>query len=90
LTTITLKTITLMSNAMELNDLDLLSGADAIGAFMGMKPRRIYHLAETRRLPVFRIGSTLCARRSTLIRWIEDMERAAITGTDHSVEPRKT
>jgi excisionase family DNA binding protein len=61
------------------DELDLLSGAEAIASYIGVKPRRIYHLAETRRLPVFRIGSTLCARRSTLLRWIEDMERAAIT-----------
>jgi hypothetical protein len=63
---------------MSADDLDLLTGAEAIATFMGVKPRRIYHLAETQRLPVFRIGSTLCARRSTLRRWIEDMERAAV------------
>jgi len=57
--------------------LDLLTGAEAIAAFIGVKPRRIYHLVETRRLPVFRIGNTVCARRSTLLRWIEDMERGA-------------
>jgi hypothetical protein len=60
------------------NELDLLSGAEAIATFIGVKPRRVYHLVEIRRLPVFRMGSTLCARRSTLVRWIEDMERAAI------------
>jgi len=68
------------------DELDLLSGAEAIAAYIGVKPRRIYHLAETRRLPVFRIGSTLCARRSTLLRWIEDMERAAITSTGHPLD----
>jgi hypothetical protein len=62
---------------MATDELDLLTGADAIAAFMGVKPRRVYHLAETLRLPVFRLGATLCARRSTLIRWIEDMERSA-------------
>jgi hypothetical protein len=64
--------------------LDLLTGADAIAAFMGVKPRRIYHLAETQRLPVFRMGSTLCARRSTLLRWIEDMESSAGASAAHS------
>jgi excisionase family DNA binding protein len=68
------------------DELDLLSGAEAIAAYIGVKPRRIYHLAETRRLPVFRIGSTLCARRSTLLRWIEDMERAAITNEGHPLD----
>lgn len=68
------------------DELDLLSGAEAIAAYIGVKPRRIYHLAETRRLPVFRIGSTLCARRSTLLRWIEDMERDVITRVGHPVD----
>jgi len=61
------------------SELDLLSGADSIAAFMGIKSRRVYHLAETQRLPVFRLGSTLCARRSTLIRWIEEMERGTVS-----------
>jgi hypothetical protein len=65
---------------MKVEELDLLTGAEAIATFMGMKPRRVYHLAETQRLPVFRIGATLCARRSTLVRWIEDMERSAAAG----------
>jgi hypothetical protein len=59
-------------------DLDLLTGADAIATFMSVKVRRIYHLAETQRLPVFRIGSTLCARRSTLLRWVEELERTSV------------
>ena len=58
-----------------IEEVDLLTGADAIAAFVGVKPRRIYHLAETKRLPVFRLGATLCARRSTLVKWIESMER---------------
>jgi excisionase family DNA binding protein len=54
---------------------DLLEGAEAIAKFLSVKTRRVYHLAETQRLPVFRLGSTLCARRSTLLRWIEEMEQ---------------
>jgi hypothetical protein len=57
------------------DELDLLTGAEAIAAFMRVKPRRVYHLVETQQLPVFRLGATLCARRSTLVRWIESMER---------------
>jgi excisionase family DNA binding protein len=64
---------------MKTEELDLLTGAEAIAAFMGVKPRRVYHLAEAQRLPVFRMGSTLCARRSTLLRWIEDMEQSALS-----------
>lgn len=55
--------------------LDLLCGADNIAAFLGIKVRRVYHLVENNVLPVFRMGATLCARRSTLIHWIEEKER---------------
>lgn len=71
-----------MSGDAMTNELDLLSGADAIAAFMGLKVRRVYHLAETERLPVFRLGATLCARRSTLLRWIEGMENQGTSGND--------
>ena len=56
---------------------DLLRGAEAIAEHLYGHPRhrrKVYHLAKTKRLPVFRLGSTLCARRSTLIAWIEDQE----------------
>ena len=63
---------------------DLLRGADQIAGFLFGDPkerRKIYHLAETSRLPVFRLGSVLCARRSILTAWIEDQERRAVHGT---------
>ena len=56
---------------------DLLRGADAIAEFIfgarGSR-RKIYYLAETSHLPVFRLGSVLCARRSVLMRWIAGQE----------------
>ena len=67
---------------MTVNEIDLLTGADAIAAFMGIKVRRVYHLAETQRLPVFRLGATLCARKSTLLSWIESMENQAMNSND--------
>jgi hypothetical protein len=51
---------------------DLPEGADEITKFGGWSRRQIYHLAQTRRLPVFRLGSTLRARKSRVIAWIED------------------
>jgi len=57
---------------------DLLRGADEIAHFVFGDPgqrRKVYHLAETSRLPVFRLGSLLCARRSILLAWISDQER---------------
>jgi hypothetical protein len=69
---------------MSVDDLDLLTGAEAIATFMGVKPRRVYHLTETGQLPVFRIGTTLCARRSTLRHWIEIMEQSALSACSSS------
>lgn len=62
---------------------DLLRGADQIAGFLFGDPklrRKVYHLAETSRLPVFRLGSVLCARRSTLVQWISDQESRARQG----------
>lgn len=56
---------------------DLLRGADRIAEFLfgsATERRKVYHLAETSRLPVFRLGSMLCARRSVLLEWIGDQE----------------
>ena len=57
---------------------DLLRGAAEIAEFLfGSRERRraIYHLASSSNLPVFfKLGSTLCARRSTLKRWIAIQE----------------
>ena len=54
---------------------DLLSGAEQIAYFLFASPndrRKIYHLAEKSRLPVFRLGSALCARKSKLLAWIAE------------------
>jgi hypothetical protein len=49
---------------------DLLRGADEIADFIfgarGSR-RKVYYLAECTKLPVFRLGSLLCARRSVLL-----------------------
>jgi hypothetical protein len=56
---------------------DLLRGADQIAEFIfgarGSR-RKVYYLAETSHLPVFRLGAVLCARRSVLLRWIAGQE----------------
>lgn len=56
---------------------DLLRGADEIAEFIFGKRggrRKIYYLAETSHLPVFRLGSVLCARKSVLLKWISGQE----------------
>lgn len=46
---------------------DLLYGAHAIANFLGIKLRSAQHLIETKRIPYFKIGKTVAARRSKLI-----------------------
>lgn len=56
---------------------DILRGADEIAKFLfgerGSR-RKVYYLAERTRIPVWRLGSTLCARRSVLLNWIARQE----------------
>ena len=58
---------------------DILKGADAIAKFLfGSREfrRKIYYLAERTKLPVFRLGSVLCARKSVLMNYILEQENA--------------
>jgi hypothetical protein len=64
---------------------ELLEGAGALAVFFygsdSFKERRkIYHLVEGQRLPTFRIGKKICARRSTLQTWIIEQEKAGRAG----------
>lgn len=59
---------------------DILTGADQIAGFIYGNPkkrRQVYHLAENAKLPVFRMGATICARKSTILHWIAEQENAA-------------
>ena len=61
---------------------DLMSGAGSIAQFMfgddaEATRRKVYHAADKLGLPCFKIGGTLCARRSTILSWIERQENAA-------------
>ena len=56
---------------------DLLVGAEQISRFMFgtvHKRRQVYWLANNNEIPVFRLGSMLCARKSTLLRHIAGRE----------------
>jgi hypothetical protein len=60
---------------------DILRGADEIAEFVFGSTkfrRRVYYYATDAklRMPVFRIGSIICARKSKLLGWIEQQERA--------------
>jgi hypothetical protein len=63
---------------------DLLHGAGPIAVFLfgtAKAVRTVYRLStEVKpelRPPFFRIGSVLCARKSTLLRWIAEQEEEA-------------
>ena len=47
---------------------DLLAGAEAAAAFVGITPRANYHLVESQNLPVIRKGKRLYFRKSELER----------------------
>lgn len=56
---------------------DMLRGADELAHFLfgnREQRRKIYHLAATSNLPVFKLGSMICARKSVLLSWIEEQE----------------
>jgi hypothetical protein len=59
---------------------DLLHGAAAIAEFIfgsAAERRRVSHLATNGGLPCFRLGAVLCARKSTLLAWIAEREKAS-------------
>lgn len=56
---------------------DLLRGAEEIAEFIygdRDERRKIYHLVASSNLPVFKLGSMICARRSVLLNWIRSQE----------------
>lgn len=68
---------------------DMLEGAQAIADFLfgsadkARNRRRVYHIVETGRLPVFRLGSVLCARKSVLLEFIAEQEAKVLNATRH-------
>ena len=56
---------------------DLLRGANAIADELGWTRRQVYDAHARRDLPTFLLGSIIHARRSTLRKYFEDLERKA-------------
>lgn len=57
---------------------DILRGAEQIAIYLygaATHRRKVYNLIDKKVLPHFRLGSTLCARKSVLEHWIEEQER---------------
>jgi hypothetical protein len=56
---------------------DILHGAEGIAQFLygdAKLRRKVYNLVEAARLPHFRLGAVICARKSVLLSWIEAQE----------------
>lgn len=52
---------------------DILHGADQIASFIFgdiRHRRKVYRLVEAHKLPHFRLGASICSRKSVLISWI--------------------
>jgi len=56
---------------------DLLWGAAAIATYLGLPRRAVYHLVGSDRMPHFRAGETIGARKSELAAWASGAGRAA-------------
>jgi hypothetical protein len=59
---------------------DILRGADEIAKFLfghHKYRRRVYNLVSRKQLPIFRMGPSICARKSVLLQWIETQKRSA-------------
>ena len=60
------------------NDADVLLGVPAIAAHLGLTPRQVRNLVYDRDdLPVFKLGGSVAARKSTLAKHFSRLERAA-------------
>lgn len=57
---------------------DLLRGTREIATFLGLPNRVVSYHIECERLPVFRLGALICARKSTLLQWVAEQERASV------------
>ncbi len=50
---------------------DVLYGLKAIGAFLGVEDHQADRLIRTEKLPYFRLGGRVCARKSQISAWVE-------------------
>lgn len=69
-----------MTDATTVPESDLLHGVKAIAGHLNMTTKQVYHLHGNSQLPTFKIGKTVCARRSTLAKHFAEQEAAARAG----------
>lgn len=76
--------VRMLSREVAGQESDFLQGANAIALFLfgdSRRTRKVYYLAESGQLPVFKLGG-LCARRSTLRAWLSDHEQSGRRQSD--------
>jgi excisionase family DNA binding protein len=57
--------------------MQVIYGAGRIAEFLGIGRRQVYHAAERHGLPVFKIGTTVCARPEAIAAWLSAREASA-------------
>lgn len=53
------------------SEADVVWGAEQIARLLGLSKRQIYHLVDTGRLPIGKLGGRLFAKRSTLSAFLD-------------------
>jgi hypothetical protein len=76
-----------MSDATDARAPDLLYGLEAIGGHVGLTARQVEHLVSKGEIPTFKMGRTVCARRSTLAAHFAAAEAAARAGGEPAPPP---
>lgn len=65
---------------MRNKDPDLLYGLKAIADALSIRLKQAEHLHESKQIPTFKLGSTVCSRKSSINRWLADCEAKARGG----------
>jgi len=66
---------------------DFLKGGPDIAAWLGVKKGRVWALVRDGKIPVFKLGGKIHARKSTLLKWIEMQEEQAFSGSKTNPNP---
>lgn len=56
-------------------DTDLLYGVAQIAKYLGLREKQARNRCDRGEVPTFKLGGTVCARKSTILNWIEAQER---------------
>ena len=57
---------------------DLIIGVPAIADWMRVPKRKLFYLAQAKKLPFFKIGEQWACRKSTMIKYVAELEHAAL------------